>query len=28
MLLRRIARPMLSAVFIGQGIETLRRPQS
>lgn len=28
MLLRRIARPMLSAVFIGQGIETLRKPQS
>ncbi|MGH3970312.1 MAG: DoxX family protein, partial [Mycobacterium sp.] len=28
MLLRRIARPMLSAVFIGQGIETLRKPQT
>jgi len=28
MLLRRIARPMLSAVFIGQGIETLLNPQT
>ncbi|MBO0866011.1 MAG: DoxX family protein, partial [Mycobacterium sp.] len=28
MLLRRIARPMLSAVFIGQGIETLLKPQT
>jgi uncharacterized membrane protein YphA (DoxX/SURF4 family) len=27
MLIRRIARPMLSAVFIGQGIETLRNPK-
>ena len=27
MLLRRIARPMLSAAFIGQGIEALRRPK-
>lgn len=26
MLLRRIARPLLSAVFIGQGVETLRNP--
>jgi uncharacterized membrane protein YphA (DoxX/SURF4 family) len=26
MLIRRIARPLLSAVFIGQGIETLRNP--
>jgi uncharacterized membrane protein YphA (DoxX/SURF4 family) len=28
MLIRRIARPMLSAVFIGQGIETLRNPKA
>ena len=28
MLIRRIARPLLSAVFIGQGIETLRNPRS
>ncbi|MCV7231504.1 DoxX family protein [Mycobacterium branderi] len=28
MLLRRIARPLLSAVFIGQGVETLRNPQN
>jgi len=28
MLLRRIARPLLSAVFIGQGVETLRNPQT
>ena len=27
MLLRRIARPLLSAVFIGQGVETLRDPK-
>ena len=27
MLLRRIARPLLSAVFIGQGVETLRNPK-
>ena len=27
MLVRRIARPLLSAVFIGQGIEALRRPE-
>jgi len=27
MLIRRIARPLLSAVFIGQGIEALRNPQ-
>jgi len=27
MLIRRIARPLLSAVFIGQGVETLRNPQ-
>jgi uncharacterized membrane protein YphA (DoxX/SURF4 family) len=27
MLIRRIARPLLSAVFIGQGIETLRNPK-
>ena len=27
MLVRRIARPLLSAVFIGQGIEALRSPQ-
>jgi uncharacterized membrane protein YphA (DoxX/SURF4 family) len=27
MLIRRIARPMLSAVFIGQGVETLRNPK-
>jgi uncharacterized membrane protein YphA (DoxX/SURF4 family) len=26
MLIRRIARPMLSAAFIGQGVETLRNP--
>lgn len=26
MLIRRIARPLLSAVFIGQGLETLRNP--
>jgi uncharacterized membrane protein YphA (DoxX/SURF4 family) len=26
MLIRRVARPLLSAVFIGQGIETLRNP--
>ena len=26
MLIRRIARPLLSAVFIGQGVETLRNP--
>jgi uncharacterized membrane protein YphA (DoxX/SURF4 family) len=28
MLIRRIARPLLSAVFIGQGIETLRNPST
>jgi uncharacterized membrane protein YphA (DoxX/SURF4 family) len=28
MLLRRIARPLLSAVFIGQGVETLRNPNA
>lgn len=27
MLIRRVARPLLSAVFIGQGIEALRSPQ-
>lgn len=27
MLIRRIARPMLSAVFIGRGVEALRSPQ-
>jgi len=27
MLVRRVARPLLSAVFIGQGIESLRRPE-
>jgi uncharacterized membrane protein YphA (DoxX/SURF4 family) len=27
MLVRRIARPLLSAVFIGQGIESLRQPE-
>jgi uncharacterized membrane protein YphA (DoxX/SURF4 family) len=27
MLVRRVARPLLSAVFIGQGIEALRRPE-
>jgi uncharacterized membrane protein YphA (DoxX/SURF4 family) len=27
MLIRRIARPLLSAVFIGQGVETLRNPK-
>lgn len=27
MLIRRIARPLLSAVFIGQGAETLRNPK-
>jgi uncharacterized membrane protein YphA (DoxX/SURF4 family) len=27
MLVRRVARPLLSAVFIGQGIEALRSPQ-
>jgi uncharacterized membrane protein YphA (DoxX/SURF4 family) len=27
MLIRRIARPLLSAAFIGQGIETLRNPK-
>ncbi len=27
MVIRRIARPLLSAVFIGQGVETLRNPQ-
>jgi uncharacterized membrane protein YphA (DoxX/SURF4 family) len=27
MLVRRIARPLLSAAFIGQGIEALRRPE-
>jgi uncharacterized membrane protein YphA (DoxX/SURF4 family) len=27
MLIRRIARPLLSAVFIGQGLETLRNPK-
>jgi uncharacterized membrane protein YphA (DoxX/SURF4 family) len=26
MLIRRVARPLLSAVFIGQGVETLRNP--
>ena len=26
MLLRRIARPLLSAAFIGQGVEALRNP--
>jgi uncharacterized membrane protein YphA (DoxX/SURF4 family) len=28
MLIRRIARPMLSAVFIGRGVEALRSPKS
>lgn len=28
MLIRRVARPLLSAVFIGQGIETLRNPSN
>jgi uncharacterized membrane protein YphA (DoxX/SURF4 family)/vacuolar-type H+-ATPase subunit H len=28
MLIRRIARPLLSAVFIGQGVETLRNPKT
>jgi uncharacterized membrane protein YphA (DoxX/SURF4 family) len=28
MLIRRIARPLLSAVFIGQGVETLRNPSA
>jgi uncharacterized membrane protein YphA (DoxX/SURF4 family) len=28
MLIRRIARPLLSAVFIGQGVETLRNPKA
>jgi uncharacterized membrane protein YphA (DoxX/SURF4 family) len=27
MLVRRVARPLLSAVFIGQGIESLRKPE-
>src|SRR5262245_20009219 len=27
MLIRKIARPLLSAVFIGQGAETLRNPK-
>src|ERR1700752_4764702 len=27
MLVRRVARPLLSAVFIGQGVEALRRPE-
>lgn len=27
MLIRKIARPLLSAVFIGQGVDALRRPQ-
>ena len=27
MLIRRIARPMLSAVFIGQGVEALLNPK-
>lgn len=27
MLIRRVARPLLSAVFIGQGIEALRQPE-
>ena len=27
MLVRRVARPLLSVVFIGQGIESLRRPE-
>lgn len=27
MLMRRIARPLLAAAFIGQGVEALRRPQ-
>jgi uncharacterized membrane protein YphA (DoxX/SURF4 family) len=27
MLIRRIARPLLSAVFVGQGVETLRNPK-
>ncbi|OBJ33193.1 DoxX family protein [Mycolicibacter heraklionensis] len=27
MLLRKIARPLLAAAFIGQGVEALRRPQ-
>jgi uncharacterized membrane protein YphA (DoxX/SURF4 family) len=27
MLVRRVARPLLSAVFIGQGIDALRRPE-
>ena len=27
MLIRRVARPLLSAVFIGQGIDALRSPQ-
>lgn len=28
MLLRRVARPLLSAAFIGQGLETLRKPDA
>lgn len=28
MLIRRVARPLLSVVFIGQGIESLRNPQT
>jgi uncharacterized membrane protein YphA (DoxX/SURF4 family)/gas vesicle protein len=28
MVIRRIARPLLSAVFIGQGVETLRNPKA
>ena len=28
MLIRRIARPLLSAVFIGQGVDSLRNPES
>jgi uncharacterized membrane protein YphA (DoxX/SURF4 family) len=28
MLIRRIARPLLSAAFIGQGVETLRNPKA
>ena len=27
MLVRRVARPLLSAVFIGQGVEALRKPE-
>ena len=27
MLIRRVARPMLAAVFIGQGIDALRSPK-